>query len=338
MPHEPTSTGALRLLMLGTGPFALPTFLRLLDSPHEVAALITRPSKPTHARGKSAAEFNPLRAAAEQRGLPIHAPDSINTDAARAEMAHYRPDLLVVCDYGQILSAASLGVARLGGINLHASLLPKYRGAAPIQWAIYHGDAVTGATIIHMTPQLDGGPCLAQYRTPIEPSETAGDLETRLALAGAELVLETLGALASGTAQALPQDQGQASKAPRLKKADGAIDWSRTAVEIERQIRAFHTWPGTFTSWHRSAAEPLRLILDQATVVQRTNIELPGTLVEAGPARLLITTARDALAVERLQPAGKRMLSVPEFLNGYPIKSGERFGEPPTTPAVGNGP
>ena len=172
----------MRLVMMGTGPFAVPTFRALLASPHEMLGLVTRPDKPAHRREKSPA--NPMREVALQHRLKVFEPESINSPEAQAWLGELAADLFVVCDYGQILSRDILSLARLGGINLHASLLPKYRGAAPINWAIYHGETETGVTVIHMTPQLDAGPCLVQHRTPIGPDETAPDLETRLAELG----------------------------------------------------------------------------------------------------------------------------------------------------------
>ena len=176
----------MRLIMMGTGPFAAPTFRTLYDSPHEMAALATAPMR-TH-RGKEVAPPSSLRAIAAEHNTPILDPEDANSAESQARLAALRADLLVVCDYGQILAPKTLAVARCGGVNLHASLLPKYRGAAPIQWAIYHGETETGVTIIHMTPQLDAGPCIAQLRVPILPDETAGQLEPRLADAGAELM------------------------------------------------------------------------------------------------------------------------------------------------------
>ena len=169
------------------------------------------------------------------------------------EFRQLSPDLLVVCDYGEILRPETLATARLGGINLHGSLLPKYRGAAPVQWAILRGETETGNSIIQMTPGLDAGPCLAQQRTPIDPDEDAEQLETRLAAMGAELVLRVIDELESGTAKPIAQDAGLASKAPRLKKEQGAIDWSRPAQEIKNQVRGLRPWPRAFTFWHRAA-------------------------------------------------------------------------------------
>ena len=201
----------MRVIMMGTGPFAVPTFQRLYGSRHEVLALVTRPPRPVH--GKSRAETNPMRELAAAHGTRIHEPDDVNAPAARAVIASYQPDLLVVCDYGQILAPAVLEIARLGGINLHASLLPKYRGAAPINWAIYHGETRSGVTVIHMTPQLDAGPAIVQRDTPIGADETAGELEPRLAELGAAAVEEAMANLEAGTARPIEQNPAEATRA-----------------------------------------------------------------------------------------------------------------------------
>jgi methionyl-tRNA formyltransferase len=267
-------------------------------------------------------------------------------------LASYRPDLLVVCDYGQILSPEVLEVARLGGINLHASLLPKYRGAAPINWAIYHGETQTGVTVIHMTPRLDAGPAIVQVATAIGPEETAAQLEPRLAELGASAVIEAIDALEAATAHPIEQDPALATRAPRLKKENGAVDWSRPAVAIANQVRAFPPWPGTYTFWQRAGREPLRLILhrvrvepagevhrhqpgeyrrlireQRGTVTPGPRTEIPqGTIVEAGGGQLVVLTGDGALAIEQVQPAGKRVMTVSELLSGYGIRLGDRLG------------
>jgi methionyl-tRNA formyltransferase len=313
----------MRVIMMGTGPFALPTVRRLVESSHDVLALVTRPARPVH--GKSAVEANPMRDFAAGRKLPIHDPETINAPHARAVLASYRPDLFVVCDYGQILAPDTLEVARLGGINLHASLLPKYRGAAPINWAIYHGETETGVTIIHMTPHVDAGPAIACSSTPIGQQETAAELEPRLAELGAPLVLQAIDALESGKARAIEQDQAQATRAPRLKKELGQVDWSRPAAAIANQVRALVPWPKTYTSWHRASGQPLRLILERVRL-EPTAGGQPGTVLEAKGDRLIIATGEQALAIEAIQPSGKRVMSAGEFLRGYAVRANDRFG------------
>jgi methionyl-tRNA formyltransferase len=309
--------------MMGTGPFAVPTFLELLESQHEVAALVTRPARPVHRKGKP--PLNPMHEAAEARGIAVMDPENVNDEQSREALADCQPDLLVVCDYGQILTAETLSVARLGGVNLHASLLPKYRGAAPIAWAIYHGETETGNTVIHMTPRLDAGPCIAQCRVPIDPEETAGQLEDRLAQLGAPLVLEAIAHLESDTVEPIVQDQRLATRAPRLKKSDGQVDWSRAAHQIKNQVRALDPWPRTFTDWQRPDREPLRLLLHEVRVESTNQSAGPGTVLEAEEGNLRIATGQGVLSLIAVQPSGKRVLTTEEFLRGYPVQPGDQM-------------
>jgi methionyl-tRNA formyltransferase len=313
--------------MLGTGPFAVPTLRRLHASPHEMVRVVTRPP-----RGRRA-EAPPMQLAAEELGVPIWQPDTINSEDACRTLRGLAPDLLVVCDYGEILKPPVLSVSPLGGVNLHGSLLPKYRGAAPVQWAVLNGDAETGNTVIRMTPGLDAGPCLGVDRVSINPDETAGELEARLAERGGELVLSVIEALAAGTAQPVKQDRTQASKAPRLEKEHGLIDWSRPALAIKNQVRALDPWPRAYTSWQRpsepegpSPRESLRLIVHRTQVADAAAAPTaaPGEIIEAGP-RLIIATGAGALEITAIQPAGKRVMAADEFLRGYPLAAGQHL-------------
>jgi len=313
----------MRLIMMGTGGFAVPTFRALLESRHDVLALVTRPARPVHGRRKE--PHNPMLEEARQQGAHVLQPETANCDEARSELASLQADLLVVCDYGEILKPATLAVAKQGGINLHASLLPKYRGAAPINWAIYHGEEETGVTVIHMTPGLDAGPCIAQSRMEIGPDETAPEVETRLAARGAELVCAVVDRLEAGQAQPVEQDTQQATRAPRLKKSDGQVAWSRTAEQIKNQVRAFKPWPQTYTFLNREGREPLRLILHRVAV-QMGDAPVPAGTVLRADDELLVATGEDLLRILEIQPAGKRVMSAEEFLRGHAIEPGERFG------------
>lgn len=308
----------MRLVMLATGPFAVPTLRALADSEHEIATVVTRPP-----RGRRA-EPSPVAKAAEEMGLPLWMPDTVNEDDAREKLRGYDADLLVVCDYGEILKPETLATTAQGGINLHGSLLPKYRGAAPVQWAILRGEEETGNTVIQMTPRLDAGPALAVQRISIDPDETAGALEERMAEQGAALVLEVLAALESGTAAPLVQDNSEATKAPRLKKEHGQIDWSRSALEIKNQARALQPWPRAYTSWQGSAAEPLRLIIHRVALAEGENAEA-GTVIKTD-GQLIIACGIGSVRLEEVQPAGKRKMTAEEFLRGYAVKVGERLG------------
>jgi methionyl-tRNA formyltransferase len=315
----------MRLLMLGTGPFAVPTFRALYATRHSVVALVTAPLR-TH-RGQPVTPISSIRELAQQQGTPIFDPEDVNAPDAQAQLAGYAADLLITCDYGQILARATLATAARGGVNLHAALLPKYRGAAPINWAIYHGETETGVTVIHMAPKIDAGPSIAQARVAIEPDETAAELEVRLADVGARLMCEAIDLLEAGRAPSLPQDASLASKAPRLKKTDGLIDWTRSAAAIKNHVRAMEPWPKTYTFWHRSDGPPVRLILGPLTVVESERTDLaPGTVIEAGTGRLLIAAGQGAVMPKSVQPSGKRLMPVNEFLRGYHVRPGERFG------------
>ena len=325
----------MRLVVLGTGPFAVPMFQSLLESSHDVAALVTRPTPVP--RGKEKVALNPMRDLAQSREIAVHEPASINAPEGIELLKRLEPELLVVCDYGQILSREALAIAPLGGINLHGSLLPKYRGAAPVHWAILNGDSETGVSVIHMTPRLDGGPVLATRRTPIGSEETMPDLEARLADLGIEPVHEAIAKLQKWDrvrALGTPQDPSQASKAPRLKKEDGAIDWSKSAEQIRNHIRALKPWPGSYTFWQRSGLEPLRLVLDRAMVDrgQRTEDrgQEPGQVLVSVGNQLEVATGDGVLSILALQPAAKRHMAVDEFLRGYPVQVGDRFGPMPT--------
>jgi len=327
----------MRLIMMGTGPFGAPTFKGLFETHHQVLLLVTAPLRPLS--GRADRPISPLRDIAHEHGVPIFDPENVNTPEAQAHLAAHDADLLVVCDYGQILSGQILATARLGGVNLHGSLLPKYRGAAPINWALYHGETETGVTVIHMTPQVDAGPCVGQVRVPIDPDETAVQLEARLAEIGAWLVRRVLDNMEAGQLEALPQDPTQATKAPRLKKEHGRIDWSRSALAIKNHVRAMEPWPKCYTYWHRPGGPPLRLILGwPVQVLPNEPTALPhhlhsppepGTVVAVEPDRLLVAAGEGLVGITSLQPAGKKMLPVRAFLCGYRIRPGDRLGPAP---------
>lgn len=323
----------MRCIMMGTGPFAVPLF-RLLPAHHRVPVLVTRP--PAAQRSRKGDAPNPMREAAETLGVPVYAPPDVNSEEARGRLAEWQPDVLVVCDYGQILAAETLSTARLGGINLHGSLLPRYRGAAPVSWAIARGETETGVSVIHMTPRLDAGPCLVQRKTGIGADETAPELEHRLALLGADAALEALTLLEQWDGQSPlgeRQDASQATRAPRIRKEQGRIDWRRPAHQLRNQVRAFQPWPGSFTHLDTGKGEPLRLILERVAVVPLAAAAPPGTVVESDGHRLWIACGQDALSIERIQPAGKRVLSIDEFLRGYRVPPGHVFPLPSVAPA-----
>ncbi len=329
----------MRLVMMGSGTFAEPTFLALLESRHTVAGLVTQPDRPMgQERGSTRQVGRGMKTIASERGIPIFQPESINTSEGIAGLRESKPDLLVVAAFGQILSRDVLAVPSQGGINVHASLLPKYRGAAPVAWAIYHGETQTGVTIIRMSVALDAGEMLAQESTDIGENETAGELEARLAPLGANLATRVIEQIATGTVQGIKQDKTQATKAQKLTKEHGLIEWSRSGGDVINQIRAMQPWPTAYTFWHRSGGgvtlKPMRLIIYKAQLAEN----VPATSrTESAPTcgqilfsdnsvHLLVATG-DLRAVEilELQPAGKRRMPASEFLRGHHPQSGDRL-------------
>ncbi len=321
----------MRIVMMGTGTFAEPTFQALLAGSHEVTGLVTQPDRAAgQERGSTRQTGLGMKNIALEHGLPVLQPESINTPEGIAGLSALRPELLVVAAYGQILSRDVLAVAPKGGINVHASLLPKYRGAAPIAWAIYHGETKTGVTIIRMSVALDAGDMLAQEAIDILPDETAGELESRLAPLGAKMTLDALAQLEKGPLEGSKQDQTLATKAPKLTKDHGVIDWERPAVAVCNQIRAMQPWPTAFTFWHRAGQPPLRLIVTRVAARGANDGE-----IDARPGEVLLSDDRTKLSVRadegvvevlELQPAGKKRMSSVEFLRGRRPQTGDRLG------------
>jgi len=322
----------MRVVMMGTGTFAQPTFEALLTRPGLVVALITQPDRASGAqRSSTRLAGQGMKELASAANVPVFQPESINSPDGLELLRNLKADLLVVAAYGQILSRDVLAAATLGGINVHASLLPKYRGAAPIAWAIYHGETRTGVTIIRMSAGLDAGDILSQEAVDVLPDETAGELETRLAPIGAKLALETVERLQLGPVAGTPQDQSQVTKAPKLKKEDGLIDWTRSAEQICRHVRAMQPWPTAYTFLHRAAKLPVRIMIQKSKAVAREGPPASAGALTAFPKtmdRLFveISDSREAVEVLRLQPSGKKSMTAAEFLRGHPVQPGDRFG------------
>jgi methionyl-tRNA formyltransferase len=319
----------MRIIMFGTGDFALPAFERLVETGHHVVALVTQPDRP---QGRKQ-ELIPsgIKLSAQAHNIPVFQPESVNALDALEAIRQLGPELLVTAAYGQILSAELLAIPRLGGINLHGSILPAYRGAAPVARAIQNGETETGVTIIRMTPQIDAGGIVAIERTPIGPDETSGEVEERLARLGAPLVVEAVARLAAGPVPILPQDRARVTKAPKLRKEDGVIDWSTPANTIHNSVRAMQPWPVASTTWHvrgPTRQEPLRLIVHATAVVPGQGT--PGVVLEARGDRLIVAAGDDgAVALKTVQIAGKKPQSVTEFLRGHRVEPGDRMGGNP---------
>jgi len=319
----------MRLVMMGTGTFAQPTLQRLLESPHPVVGLVTQPDRAVgQQRGSTRLAEHGMKELALAHQIPVFQPESINTPEGVDLLRGLKADLLVVAAYGQILSRDVLATTPHGGINVHASLLPKYRGAAPIAWDIYTGETRTGVNIIRMSVHLDAGDILAQEAVDILPGETAGELEARLGPLGARLALETVDRIAAGPVSGTPQDKAQATKAPKLKKEDGLIDWSRDAKQVCNQVRAMSPWPTAYSFFHQAGQPPLRVIIHKARAceVLGTAEPEPGEVVPLTDALLVSAAPGTQVSVMELQPAGKRRMTAAEFLRGRPLKPGDRFG------------
>jgi methionyl-tRNA formyltransferase len=312
----------MRVVMMGTGTFAEPTFEALIASRHEVVGLVTNPDRPS---GREREMVRGMKAIAVEHGVPVFQPESVNTPEGVARVKEFRPDLLVVAAYGQILSADVLNAAPMGGVNVHASLLPKYRGAAPIAWAIWNGETRTGVTIIRMSTKLDAGDMLAQEAIEILPDETEGELETRLAPVGARMALATIEQLETGTAKGLKQDPSLVTRAPKLKKEHGLIDWSQPAERVCRQIRAVQPWPTAYTFWHRPNQPPVRILITKASASDGES-HPPGTVVQVTKESLAVAAGNGWVNLLKLQPSGKRVMDAGEFLRGNRVQVGERFG------------
>jgi methionyl-tRNA formyltransferase len=326
----------MRLVMMGTGLFAEPTFAAILGSSHSVVGFFTQPDRDIGAERGSTRQVGPgLKELARQKNVPIFQPESINTPEGAAQLRALQPDLLVVAAYGQILSREVLEAATQGGINVHASLLPRYRGAAPIAWAIYRGETETGVTIIRMSTGLDAGDILAQESTLIGEDETSGELEARLAPMGARLALRIVDQLSQGPVAGRPQDKSQATKAPKLTKELGLVDWSRTAEEIQRQVRAMQPWPTPYAYLHRTGQSPSRTIVYRLRGVREpsTGQRPPGSVRvdTSGGGRLLVACGDGEIEILELQPAGKKRMPAASFLRGFRPQADDRFG--PDLPA-----
>ncbi len=317
----------MRLLFMGTGPFAVPCFDEIVKHGRdEVALVVTKPELPGQ-RGELSAP-SPVAIWAETYGLRVEKPLDVNDPATIAHHRDQAVNLLIVCDYGRILSKAALAAARLGGINLHGSLLPRHRGAAPVNWAVWKGDAETGITVILMSPKLDAGPTLVQRRTPIGAHETAEDLETRLAEMGRGAVIDALDLLRDWDGEQAvgqPQDASLATPARRLKKADGHIDWSRSSEHLLRQFRALQPWPGVFTFVPQRKGETRVLVQSiQLSALDRPGGATPGEVIAMDDA-IHVATGDGMLALFQLQPAGKRSMAAEELIRGRTIQLGQRL-------------
>jgi methionyl-tRNA formyltransferase len=308
----------LKLVFCGTPAFAVPTLEKLLEAGFQVSLVVTQPDRP-RGRGMELAP-SPVKQRALRFGLPITQPEKIkDNDEFRARLTAIEPDAIIVVGYGRIIPQWMIELPHFGNINLHASLLPKYRGAAPIQWAIARGETITGVTTMRIDAGLDTGDILLQKEVPIAPEDTAETLAPRLAAIGADVMVETLHGLAAANIPSRPQDDTQATLAPTLKKEDGRIDFRRTAKEIRDRLCGFQPWPGAFTTFRN----------------KNLNVwEARLAYVQAGPGELVVDKHRllvgcgqgSSLELLTVQPEGKKRMSARDFIQGYKPRSGELLG------------
>jgi len=317
----------MRIVFFGSGTFGLPTLNALLDSEHDVAAVVTQPDK--RGRGHHR-HVNPIKEAAGEAGCAVLQPEDVNAEDTLAELRSLDAELFITASYGQLLKQPFLDIPPRGTINLHASLLPKYRGAAPIHYAIWNGETETGITIFQVVRKLDAGDMLAKVTTPIGPQETTGELFERLAVLAAPLTLEVLTQMESGSLSAEPQDDTEATFARSLKKEQGEIDWSKSAAEVNCHVRAMQPWPGPYTFLSVGDAEPLRVVITSVEPLDfAIDAAAPGTCrVHDGDQLLIACGGGEQVRVLRLKPAGKREMSAAEFVRGRGLTEA-RFGPAP---------
>ena len=314
----------VKVVFFGTPAFAAPTLERLLASPHDVAAVVTRPDRP-RGRGHVVSE-PPVKRLAAARGVPVLQPDRLRDRTLLAALAALAPDLGAVAAYGRILPDELLALPRLGTINVHPSLLPKYRGAAPVHRAVMAGEIETGVTIIRLVREMDAGPMLRRAVLPIGPDETAEALERELAELGAATLLQAIDDIESGRSSETPQDHAGATFAPRLTRADGAIDWTRPACEVHDQVRGLHPWPRAHTHWDGARYLIHRTAVIDAAPGGAAPAGAPGRVIAAEGDRLVVAAgAGTAVAIREIQSEGRRPLPVRAFLAGRPIRPGAVF-------------
>jgi len=309
----------MRVVFWGTPAFAVPALRALAEEGHEIVGVVTQPDRPV-GRGRRLRP-PPVKAVAQVEGWPVLQPERARDPMVRAQLEAWAPDISVVVAYGQILPASLLEVPRLGSVAVHPSLLPAWRGAAPIPWTILAGDAVTGVTIFRLDAGMDTGPILLQVETPVLPEETAAELAARLAELGAEALVEALALLESGQATLRPQDDAGASYAPKIERAQARVDWRRPAEEVARALRAFDDTPG---AWSELGGAPIALFRPRVTT--ELPAAPPGTVLVADPRRgLAVAAGQGAVWVGEVQPPGKRRMTAAEWVRGRGVRVGERF-------------
>lgn len=306
----------MRIVFMGTPDFSVPTLEALVASEHEVVGVVTQPDKPK-GRGKEI-HMSPVKECALQHNIPVYQPVRARDEAFVDEMRALNPDVMVVIAFGQILPKSLLELPKYGCVNIHASLLPKYRGAAPIQWAVINGDEETGITTMMMDVEMDTGDMLEKTVVKLDPEETGGSLFDRLSLLGGDLILSTLSKLEKGEITPVPQDHEKATYVKKISKSMGDIDWTMDAVSIERLVRGLNPWPSAFTRWNGKM-----LKIWEAKILPDPDVKLPcGSVISASDEGLKIQTGAGVLCVTSLQLEGKKRMDTAAFLRGYQVAAG----------------
>ena len=307
-----------RIIFMGTPDFAVPTLQALIHGPDRLVAVVSQPDRP-RGRGRKLAP-TPVKALAEEQGIAVLQPTKIKTDAFHEQLKSYRPDLIVVAAYGRILPPRLLTLAPHGCINVHGSLLPRHRGAAPIQWAIISGDEEVGVTIMQMDVGMDTGDILLQRSIPSQPSDTAGTLFPQIATLGSAALMDTLDLLANGCLAPITQDHNLATEAPMFSKTDGNLDWNQRASTISGLIRGLDPWPTAY-----SFLNDRKLQLYQPEIVHRTSDQPPGTILRADASGLMVSTSDFCVLVKEVKLEGKKRMSISAFLNGFEVEAGTQL-------------
>ena len=305
----------MRVIFMGTPDFAVASLEKIIEAGHEVVLAVTQPDKPK-GRGKAFA-FPPVKECAVAHGIEVFQPKRIKDDANVEYLKKYKPDIIIVAAFGQILPKRILDLPKYGCVNVHASLLPKYRGAAPIQWAVINGDEVTGVTTMRMDVGLDTGDMIAKREVKIAEDETGGSLFDKLAETGAQLCVDTMEMLEKGTASFTPQNNEESTHTRMITKELGNIDWTKSAVEIERLIRGLNPWPSAYTHLNDKTFK-----IWKAEVSEETGDYAPGCIVRAGKNELLVQTGEGMLSLKEVQLEGKRRMDTGSFLRGCPVEAG----------------
>lgn len=309
---------------MGTPDFAVPVLQSLINSRHEVVAVVTQPDRPK-GRGKNM-QFSPVKECALAHNIPVMQPVNVSVPEVIDELRAYEPELIVVVAFGQFVTKKIREMPKYGCINVHASLLPKYRGAGPIQWAVINGEKESGVTTMYMCREIDKGDMLLKDTVTLDPKETGDSLHDKLSMMGGPLLLKTIDKLEDGSAVRIPQCEEESTYAPKLEKTMGNIDWTMDADRIERLVRGLNSWPGTFTKIHGKTVK----IWDCDVVCQEVLTESqaaaePGTVIVSEKDQLIVKAGNGALSLRMLQPEGKKNMTVDAYLRGYPIAQGELF-------------